>query len=372
MKRKKKILIDVNSTVDMFACGRYTGIARTTAELVKAIDAVKSEFPFEVHLFSQNLKGIGCENLNVDLPGHHLWMRYSGWMRKLSNNLKLRESLTSYDLLHIPHNYDIVPYPDKTVVTLHDALFMHIAEDKFDHTGMRRYVPPFIRSCKHVITCSEYSKQDIVETMGVDPDKISVIPWGINHDIFNLDVALPEDIDYPYYLSVSCNAERKRTDKIVRAYLNAWTPCTQTHLLLVWGNPPSELIDEINRHPGGGYIHFESNVNDHRLASLYKGAKVFLFASMFEGFGLPLIEAMACGCPVITARNSSLTEIADGAAYFIEEPLEESLEETISRIEEGKIDLERFKESGLKRASEYRWKETARRTLTLYRKLLDY
>ncbi len=365
--RKKRVLIDVNSTVDMFACGRHSGIARTTAELVRAIDGVRGEYPdLEIELFSQNFKGIGCRNLAAGMRGHHLWLRNIGWMKRLAKRLRLRESMSRYDLLHIPHNYDEVPYPERTVVTLHDALFMHIAEDRFDHMGMRKYVPELMQKCKHIITCSEYSKQDIVNTMGVAADKITVIPWGIKHEVFNMNVHKPADIVFPYLLSVSCNAERKRTDKIVDAYLDMWTPAMKQHLMLVWGNMPEWLSKKIENHPAASWIHIEKNVSDERLASLYRGATAMIFASSFEGFGLPLIEAMACGCPVVTADNSSLREIGEGAAIMLDEPIEESLREIITRIDNGEIDLKGYMEKGLKRASQYRWEAAARKTLDVY------
>ena len=368
---KKKFLIDVNSTVDMFACGRHSGIARTTAELVRAIDGVRSEYPdLELELFSQNLKGIGCRNLATGMRGHHLWLRNIGWMKRLAKRWRLREFMSRYDLLHIPHNYDEVPYPERTVVTLHDALFMHISEDRFDHMGMRVYVPEFMRRCRHIITCSEYSKQDIVNTMGVEADKITVIPWGIKHDMFNMNVLKPDDINYPYLLSVSCNAERKRTDKIVDAYLEVWTPEMRQHLVLVWGNMTEWLSKKINNHPAASYIHIERNVSDVRLASLYRGATAMIFVSSFEGFGLPLIEAMACGCPVVTADNSSLHEIGEGATIMLNEPVEDSLRKIIVEIDRGGIDLDVYVEKGLERASLYRWDVAARRTLEVYDSLI--
>lgn len=367
----KKVLIDVNSTVDMFARGRHSGIARTTAELVYAINKIKDEFDdLKVELFSQNLKGIGCRNLQTRMKGHHLWLRNSGFMKQFSLKMRLRELMTNYDLIHIPHNYDVVPFPNKTIVTLHDALFMHIAESRFNHIGMRNSVPELIRECRHVITCSDYSKRDIIETMGVNEDKITVIPWGLKHEVFNTRIEKPVDVNFPYLMSVSCNAERKRTDRIVEAYLDTWKPGMKNHLLLVWKEMPEGLQSKINVHPARDYVHVESGVSDERLARLYRGATAMLFASKFEGFGLPLIEAMACGCPVVTASNSSLTEVGIEASWMLEEPIDKSLRNAISAIEDGSMEVNRYVDAGLKRSKLYQWNETARKTLKVYSALL--
>ena len=161
----------------------------------------------------------------------------------------IKECLTGYDIMHIPHNFEYVYSPEKCVVTLHDALFMKVQEEAFEHEKMKQIVPPFMRQCKHIITCSESSRRDIVETMGIEPEKITVIYWGIKHDLFfpqkdklNIRDKLQSkfELSSPYFLSVSCNAERKRTNVLVRSYIALSREQTLSHdLVLVWGNPPT-------------------------------------------------------------------------------------------------------------------------------------
>ena len=223
----KRLLIDVNSIVPYYVTGKVTGIGRTTLELIQALAKIP-ELPFEVTLYSQNMKGIGGRNTGLPFKNKHLYLPHREKVDRLLARFPVREWFTGYDLMHIPHNFEYVYRPDKCVVTLHDALFMKMQESVFEHEKMKQIVPPFMHQCKHIITCSEASKRDIVETMGVNPEKITVIYWGVKHDIFfpQKDKLSVRDklqskfkLSNPYFLSVSCNAERKRTDVLVRSYI---------------------------------------------------------------------------------------------------------------------------------------------------------
>lgn len=375
----KKILIDANPVVPYYVFGHQTGIGRTTLELVQAL-AKMTDLPFEIELYSQNMKGVGVKNLQLPFSKKHLYMpnrpKWNHWLSKFP----VREWLTGYDLMHIPHNYEQVYCPEKCIVTLHDALFMHIQEKRFGHDKMKEIVPPFIRKCHTVITCSEYSKKDIVETMQVSPEKVHVIYWGMNHELFyprevslesvckELNLTLQGD---GYFLSVSCNAERKRTHELVDTYIHyAEANDAKNDLVLVWGNPPMDLVERIKQSKVSHRIHFLANITDEKLALLYNGAKAFFFVSMFEGFGLPLIEAMACGTPVVTCRNSSLTEIGEDAALVAQEPIRDSLPTFYKAFDEERIDCKELIQKGIQRASEFTWEKTAKETVEVYKQAL--
>lgn len=371
----KKLLIDVDSIVPYYVFGKVSGIGRTTLELIQALAKIKN-LPFEIELYSQNMKGIGGRNTGLPFKSKHLYLPHRENIDKLLAHFPVREWLTDYDLMHIPHNFEYVHRPDKCVVTLHDALFMRIQETAFEHEKMKRLVPPFMHQCRHIITCSEASKRDIVDTMGITPDKVTVIYWGIKHDIFypqNDKTAVREhirtkfELPTPYFLSVSCNAERKRTDVLVRSYLALSKRQQLQHdLVLVWGNPPQSLLDEIQQSGVSQRIHFLKNISDADLALLYNGARALFFPSSYEGFGLPILEAMACGTPVVTSNNSSLGEVALDAAVYLSEPVFESLIDVMGRFEKDTIDVASLIKKGLNRASEFTWTKTASETVQVY------
>lgn len=376
----KRLLIDVNSIVPYYVTGKVTGIGRTTLELIQALAKIP-ELPFEVTLYSQNMKGIGGRNTSLPFKDKHLYLPHREKVDRLLARFPVREWFTGYDLMHIPHNFEYVYRPDRCVVTLHDALFMKMQESAFEHEKMKQIVPPFMHQCKHIITCSEASKRDIVETMGVNPEKITVIYWGVKHDIFfpQKDKLSVRDklqskfkLSNPYFLSVSCNAERKRTDVLVRSYIALSSKQPLSHdLVLVWGNPPISLLEEVKNSRVTNRIHFLKNISDEDLALLYNGADAMFFPSSYEGFGLPLLEAMACGTPVVTCRNSSLDEIAGDAAIYLEEPIPNSLFNVMSQFEQHELGLNSMIEKGLKRAALFNWKDASHSYVDLYKKLLS-
>lgn len=380
----KRVLIDANPVVPDYLPGSHvSGVGRTCIELIKAINNLE-DLPFEVMLYSQNLKGIGGRNLNTHFKTRHCYIRNNDACNRLSAQIRIREFLTQYDLMHITHNYEIVAHPERCIVTLHDAFFMRINETQFNHLNMRKVAPPFIQKCKHVITCSEYSKHDIIETMGINPDKITVIPWGIDHNTFYAEELKEEvqeklellfDIKRPYYLSVSCNAERKRTDKLIEAYIDYIKEFGEpsNDLILVWNNPPSNVLSAINNagQRAVSHIKFLSNVSNDELRYLYNGATASFTPSAYEGFGLPLLEAMACGCPVVSANNSSLPEVGGDVAIYLDEPIIPSLKKIIGQFENGEIDRIELKNKGVERAKLFTWERAAKETVKVYERALQ-
>lgn len=376
----KRLLIDVNSIVPYYVTGRINGIGRTTLELIQALAKVP-ELPFEVVLYSQNMKGIGGRNTGLSFKNKHLYLPHREKIDRLLARFPVREWFTGYDLMHIPHNFEYVYRPDRCVVTLHDALFMKMQESAFEHEKMKQIVPTFMHQCKHIITCSEASKRDIVETMGIQPEKITVIYWGVKHDIFfplsdksGVQGKLQSKfkVSNPYFLSVSCNAERKRTDVLVRSYIALSKEQSLSHdLVLVWGNPPTSLLEEVKNSSVANRIHFLKNISDEDLALLYNGAEAMFFPSSYEGFGLPLLEAMACGTPVVTCRNSSLDEIAGDAAIYLEEPISNNLLDVMAQFEQHELNLDSMIEKGLERAALFNWEKTAKDTIQVYSKMLN-
>ena len=327
------------------------------------------------------MKGIGGRNTGLSFKNKHLYLPHREKIDRLLARFPVREWFTGYDLMHIPHNFEYVYRPDRCVVTLHDALFMKMQESAFEHEKMKQIVPTFMHQCKHIITCSEASKRDIVETMGIQPEKITVIYWGVKHDIFfplsdksGVQGKLQSKfkVSNPYFLSVSCNAERKRTDVLVRSYIALSKEQSLSHdLVLVWGNPPTSLLEEVKNSSVANRIHFLKNISDEDLALLYNGAEAMFFPSSYEGFGLPLLEAMACGTPVVTCRNSSLDEIAGDAAIYLEEPISNNLLDVMAQFEQHELNLDSMIEKGLERAALFNWEKTAKDTIQVYSKMLN-
>ncbi len=376
----KKLLIDVNSVVPYYVSGKVTGIGRTTLELIHALAQLDS-LPFEISLYSQNMKGIGGKNTDLPFKCRHLYIPYRETYDKLLSRTPIKEWYTGYDIMHIPHNFEYVRNPSKCIATLHDALFMHIQEKAFAHDQMRKHVPILMQQCKSIITCSKYSKNDIIETMQIVPDKIHVIYWGVKHDVFYPTNLSNEEIEQElhslfklernYFLSVSCNAERKRTHILIDCYIKLCKQLPINDLVLVWANPPQVVVEKINNSIAKKKIHILSSVTDENLALLYNGATALFFPSSYEGFGLPILEAMACGTPVVTCKNSSLTEVGEDSVIYLDEPIQDSLIEIMELIENSNRFLIPYKKAGIHQAAKFTWKETAGQTIEVYKRALN-
>lgn len=374
-----RLLIDVNSIVNGLVTGKISGIGRTTLELVKALEQVE-DLPFEVALYSQNMKGIGASYFSDKFKRFHFPIPKRNFFNRVLSQFPIVESFTGADLIHIPHNYDLVNNPEIIVLTLHDALFMKLEEKQFAHSEMRLNVPKLARKAKGIITCSESSKKDIVETMGIDESKIKVIPWGYNKDIFkvNDDTSFCKShlvenfkISSPFFFSISCNAERKNSDKLVLAYLEYLEKNPENDLVLVWPDVPLLLKNKVNSSSNGHRIHFLDYISDDDLAIFLNSSTALFFISSYEGFGLPILEALACSCPVATLNNSSLAEVGGDAVLYLKDINSHSLIKGFDFFEQNKNFKNQNREEALNQASKFDWGNYAKEYISYIKKLIS-
>lgn len=368
----KRILIDVNSVVPYYVFGKLSGIGRTTMELVQALDGIRDSLPFEIVLYSQNMKGIGGKNLQTGFNNCHVYLRNTRTGKWIASMLHLRELMTRYDIQHIPHNFEYGVDPTRCIVTIHDAMFFSYPESFLNHDKSRMLVPPFARKSKAIITISEQSKKDIMKYMDIPEEKITVISWGCNRQIYYPRLVAQNRYcgDKPYFISVSCDRGRKNTISIVNAYAKFVKNQPEHHLILVWSNPSEEALALCEENNLANRIHFVSNVSDEELGDLYAGATASFFPSLYEGFGLPILESMACGVPVVTCRNSSLEEVGGEAAIYVE-PLDiDAMANIMERFENADYDRAMLSEQSIAQASRFTWENCVSKTVEVYKKCL--
>jgi len=325
------------------------------------------------------MKGIGKKNLeNIPFEKRHLYLPHRKKHNQLLQKIPIREILTNYDLLHIPHNFEYVYNPAKTIITLHDVLFMKIQEEKFNHAKLAQIIQPFIQNIKAIITCSEYSKKDMIESMNVADEKIHVIPWGIRHDLFfpeNDKAALKSQLQnhfnltQPYFLSVSCNEERKNTPRLIDCYIELAKTNPANDLCLLW-RAPEHIRKKVEDSGFQDKIHFLHHVSDTHLRILYAGATATVYPSLYEGFGLPVLEAMACGSPIICSDTTSIPEVGGDAAIYINPSDNRSIFDALNVFDKSDYDSSAWIEKGIKRAATYTWEKCAQQTAAIYEKSL--
>ena len=368
----KTILINVNSTVlPKFGnnVGYISGVGRSTICLLSAMSQIYDpDIRIRTCLESTRYLGMGNNDTLCDKfvnRWNPLPLKYSYIYRKL---------FMQYDLYHYPDNFYSYHYEgEKYLLTIHDTI-MHEEALKCHDTEKINFALNNVKNSAGIVTCSEYSKQRILDFFPVSPDKIEVIPWGINRQRFRIK-ATEEikttlesfQISPSYFLAVSCREERKNMRNLLKAY-RLYLQKGSAQLVLIWGNPPSDILKEYSKEISDSKIVFLNYVSDSELVDLYNGAICTLFPSKYEGFGFPIIESYACGTPVMTCRNSSLKEVGGDFAYYVGEDDIMQMSETMCYANsQNKLSFQDKIEGYV---SGFSWEKTARKYLDLYKKLV--
>jgi glycosyltransferase involved in cell wall biosynthesis len=254
------------------------------------------------------------------------------------------------DLVHTQY---AVPLrcPCPAVVTVHDVSYARDPDlmSWKDRAVFRRVVPRAVRKAARVLTVSERTKADIVELYGLPPERIVVTPNGVD------PAFSPGSGTHDYVLSVGAVQERKNQLAALRAAGAVGLP-----LVVVGPAKDASLTDELRRRGA----RLEGYVDTERLAELYQGAACLVQSSRYEGFGLPVVEAMASGTPVVAVHDPALREVAGDAAIFVGE------DDLADGIRRALAERERMVAAGIDRARAFTWRATAERTLAVYQEIL--
>lgn len=286
------------------------------------------------------------------------------------------------DIFHSPFFYLPECKTAKTVITIHDLMvFKHpefLSQSRIK--TIQKQITSSVKSADAIIVVSEFTRKELIDFFGIAARRIKVILNGISDrfGIENTGVGTGEikkkyKITKPYLLFVGNIEPKKNIPYLIRAFKLFRERFKYHHQLVIVGNKGWGFSEVLKLALDLGLeeeVLFPGVVSDEDLPELYRGADLFVFPSLFEGFGIPVIEAMACGTPVITSGNTSLAEVVDTAAIFFDPTdIEDLAEKMNSVLNSGEI-RNNLIEKGLARSKMFSWKKCAQQTIQLYHELI--
>jgi glycosyltransferase involved in cell wall biosynthesis len=363
--------------------GRFTGDRTYWRGLIQGLAAVDTENEYFLYIKS-DIEGeppqVGSNFTwrTVSKPAHDaLWMQTAFPKALRADRI---------DVAHTQYNTPLFGAPCPMVTTVHDVTFALFPEHFLpkDRFILNRFVPASMRRSARVIAVSESTRRDILRQYKhhVTPEKVVTTLLAADSRFAPPDRQESareaannkyELRGLPYILSVGVMQPRKNLPLLLDAFaLMKLGPLAPPHLLVIagkrgWKN--EELDEQLAKLPAEvvDQIVFTGYVPDEDLPMLYGGADAFCYPSMYEGFGLPPLEAMACGCPVLCSRISSLPEVVGDAGLLLPSNDSDAWATALEKLLGQPNVRARWSARGLERAGEFSWEKTARETLAVYR-----
>jgi glycosyltransferase involved in cell wall biosynthesis len=287
------------------------------------------------------------------------------------------------DLFHAPH-YVLPPFtPCKSVVTIHDCIHLRFPQylpNKLAYAYARGSLWLAAHRSNRIMTVSEASKRDILEYFRIPSEKIDVIYNGIDERFAqpppDEDVVRVRDryqLDHPFVLYAGNIKPHKNLERLIAAFHLFRRGEFENVRLVIIGDEISKyatLRHAVHRHKLHKYVRFFGFVPSTTLAILYRLASVFVFPSLYEGFGLPPLEAMASGTPVITSNVSSLPEVVGDAAVLIDPLKPEEIAQAMAKVLTDSALREELRMRGLERARHFSWDRSVARVRQIYDEVL--
>lgn len=357
------------------------GMEIVTLEIIRQLAAIDQQNEYEVFIAADTDVCVHNKNaVRVHLLPHRfypLWEQFS--LPKAATEKKV-------DLLHCTSNTAPLWYNKPFVVTIHDVIYL----ESFDFSGSayqnfgnlyRRFIVPRIaKKAKRIITVSGYAKKIIAERLGIAENKIDVVYNGVHPSYARIS-------DVPHLLSISGKytlpekfllhfgntASRKNTTGVLKAYKLYRERNEEALPLVITGidrTLASRFLQAVQAENLAKDIILPGYIAAEDLPAIYNLAHIFLYPSLNEGFGMPVIEAMACGTPVITSTVTSLPEVAGNAAILVDPNKENEICEAIESLTTQQLLYNTMQMKGILNAERFSWETAARKTINIYKEIL--
>ena len=354
------------------------GICNYTLRLLDALASLDAHTDYHVlHSRKENeraalLPGPNFYPVSCWTPAHNRLERWA---------LGLEVARLGLDLLHTT---DFIPPAfgyRRSVITVHDLTFFHYPQ--FLTAESRRYynrqIEWAVQRAGHILADSYATKSDLTLMLDVPPDKITVVHLAADSAFRPLSetetvrVIARHGLEPGFLLCVGTLEPRKNLPGLLQAYRQLLdTGVTTAPLVLVGGKGwlYAEIFERVEELRLTDRVRFLYDVTDVDLPALYNGASLLTTPSFYEGFGLPALEAMACGTPVVVANRSSLPEVVGDAGLLVNPDDVDDIAQALARVLTDEPLRARMRELGLVQAARFSWQRTARETLAVYRRVL--
>jgi len=365
--------------------GRYSGVETTVWRLVRALATLGADAP-EITLYAG--RGFRAEGLGEAIRVRRTFFRAKRrTLRVLWEQLRLpvRARKDKAEVLHCPAYVMPLQSPSlmpPVVLTAHDAIALARPDlcRRSNVSYFSRFLPKSVKRATLVIAPSEAAADQLVRHAGAERENIRIVPWAPGEEFTPVSgrekQAAREALGLPerYLLFVGNLEPKKNLVRLVRAFVAARLNREFPQVLLIagaraWGW--RRVFGEVRGHGAADHIKFADYLDARALPLVYRCAEALLLPSLIEGFGLPVLEAMACGTPVLASDCPALVETAGGAALHVAAEDLPSLREGIERIAEDAELRAELRKKGRARAAEFTWERTARATLAVYREALE-
>ena len=350
----------------------HSGIGRYISGTVRALP----KFKFAQWKYAL----IGYDGNQSDFPKEFNYIKTKSPIYSISEQIVIPALTHSFDCLHSPHYNAPVLSTKKLVVTIHDLIHLRFPDylpSKAAFFYAKTVLPAVCKRADAIIAVSYHTKSDLVQMLRIDPKKITIIHHGIDSSFVNRD-RIPQDregSESPYFLYVGLLKAHKNVGVLLDAFQKLKQELDVESLKLELIGTPDlkqplvrEWVERIKNDPS---ISLRSNISDLELKKLYRNAMALVHPSLYEGFGFPLLEAMASKTPIIASRSASIPEVVgeDGALYFDPKSASE-LERCMEQMLSSEELREKLTEVGERRLPLFDWSVAAQKTVQVYESVL--
>lgn len=357
------------------------GIGRYTRELTAALAHLDTQTPYKLFV-------AGAAQL-PPAPGANFAWRPTPitprWLARLWGRARLPLPVETFTgAIKLYHATDFVLPPTlpgtKTLLTVHDLSFVRVPESA--QPSLKRYldavVPRSVRRADHILADSQATKDDLTALYGTNPEKITVLLSGVDARFRRVDDPAAVRAKYgipprPYLFAVGTVQPRKNYRRLIQALAMLRAGGRDIGLVIAGGRGWLEdpIYAALRETGMTEFVHFIGFADDADLPALYSGAAVCALPSLYEGFGLPVLEAMACGTPVLTSNISSLPEVAGDAALTVTPTDLDAITNGLARLLDDSDLRARLVAQGYAQAARFTWTASATQLITIYKKLLN-